>query len=280
MAFVLEPSRPLDAWLAEATGWLERSPGFFVEKPVLLNVREAVTSKEELAGLVVALAERSIRVMGLEGADPAWLDTTLPPAIGGGRGASLIEVLPETVAAAQSPANQSPANQSPAAQSPTRPPRPERPGRGDTRAGDRPSARTTAARQTTAPDGASADAPGGRPGATPVATPTGAGLVIDHSVRSGQTISHPGDVTIVGSVASGAEIVAGGSIHVYGALRGRAVAGSGGDGRARVFARRFEAELVAIDGHYRTAEDFGTAPRGRMVQVSVIDGALAVTVLE
>jgi len=72
-------------------------------------------------------------------------------------------------------------------------------------------------------------------------------LIIDNSVRSGQVIDYPdGDVTVVGSVSSGAEIVAGGSIHVYGTLRGRALAGTAGDPSARIFCRRFQPELVAI----------------------------------
>ena len=82
-------------------------------------------------------------------------------------------------------------------------------------------------------------------------------LVIDNSVRSGQVIDYPdGDVTVVGSVGSGAEIVAGGSIHVYGTLRGRALAGTAGDPSARIFCRRFQAELVAINGSYRLADNF------------------------
>ena len=75
-----------------------------------------------------------------------------------------------------------------------------------------------------------------------------------------------GDVTVLGSVASGAEVVAGGSIHVYGTLRGRAVAGLAGNGRARIFCRRLEAELLAIDGLYRTADDLEPGLRGRAVQ--------------
>ena len=55
-------------------------------------------------------------------------------------------------------------------------------------------------------------------------------------MRSGQSVIFmEGDVTILGSVGSGAEIVAGGSIHVYGALRGRALAGAAGNCRARIF---------------------------------------------
>ena len=64
-----------------------------------------------------------------------------------------------------------------------------------------------------------------------------------------------GDVTVLGSVGSGAEIVAGGSIYIYGALRGRALAGAAGDARARIYCQRVEAELVAINSFYKTADD-------------------------
>lgn len=91
-------------------------------------------------------------------------------------------------------------------------------------------------------------------------------LLVGETVRSGQSVVFPGgDVTVVGSVASGAEVIAGGSIHVYGALRGRAVAGLLG-GAARIFCRRFEAELLAIDGRYKTIDDGDAALRGRAVQ--------------
>ena len=86
-------------------------------------------------------------------------------------------------------------------------------------------------------------------------------LLIDQPVRSGQSIVfEKGDVTIVGSVASGAEVIAGGSIHVYGTLRGRAIAGLAGNTRARIFCRRLEAELLAIDGVYQTADDMDAQP--------------------
>lgn len=103
------------------------------------------------------------------------------------------------------------------------------------------------------------------PAAPPEPEPTS--LLLDTPVRSGQTIAFPkGDVIIVGSVASGAEIIAGGSIHIYGTLRGRAVAGTAGNAKARIFCRRMEAELIAIDGLYRTADDMDKALRGRAVQ--------------
>ena len=75
-----------------------------------------------------------------------------------------------------------------------------------------------------------------------------ASLMIEDPVRSGQSVVFiEGDVTVLGSVGSGAEIIAGGSIHVYGALRGRALAGVTGNARARIFCHRVEAELLAID---------------------------------
>jgi septum site-determining protein MinC len=104
------------------------------------------------------------------------------------------------------------------------------------------------------------------------AKPGSASLLLDSPVRSGQSIVFPeGDVTVVGSVSSGAEIVAGGSIHIYGTLRGRAIAGSMGDARARIYCRKLEAELLAIDGLYQTAEDMDAKFRGRAVQVR-LDG--------
>jgi septum site-determining protein MinC len=97
-------------------------------------------------------------------------------------------------------------------------------------------------------------------------------LMIEGSVRSGQSVIHTeGDVTILGSVASGAEVVAGGSIHIYGALRGRAIAGCTGNGKARIFCSKFEAELIAIDGLYKTADDLGSKFRGLPIQVN-LDG--------
>jgi len=106
-------------------------------------------------------------------------------------------------------------------------------------------------------------------------------LLIEGSVRSGQSILHPeGDVTVLGSVASGAEIVAGGSIHIYGALRGRAIAGCTGNARARIFCRKFEAELIAIDGLYKTADDLGSKFHGQAVQVSLDGDAIIVKTLD
>jgi septum site-determining protein MinC len=106
-------------------------------------------------------------------------------------------------------------------------------------------------------------------------------LLVDKPVRSGQSIYFPdGDVTVLGSVGSGAELVAGGSIHVYGTLRGRAMAGSNGNARARIFCTKIEAELLAIDGHYLTADLMDKALRDRPVQAWLEGSALKISALD
>jgi septum site-determining protein MinC len=118
------------------------------------------------------------------------------------------------------------------------------------------------------------------PAAAPVSAEP-ASLLIDHPVRSGQSISfETGDIIILGSVASGAEVVAGGSIHVYGALRGRAVAGLAGNPRARIFCRKFHAELVAIDGVYQTADDTPPARIGNPACAWLDGDIMRITAIE
>lgn len=105
-------------------------------------------------------------------------------------------------------------------------------------------------------------------------------LVVDQPVRSGQSIVHPhGDVIVMGSASFGSEILAAGSIHVYGTLRGRAFAGAWGDRSARIFCQRNEAELLAVDGWYRTAEDMEPSMRGKAIQVHLDDNAIHVAPL-
>jgi septum site-determining protein MinC len=114
----------------------------------------------------------------------------------------------------------------------------------------------------------------------PEVRPPAASLLLDTPVRSGQSIVFPdGDVTVVGSVASGAEIVAGGSIHVYGTLRGRAMAGVNGNSSARIYCHKMEAELLAIDGYYQTAEEIPDALRNRPVQALLEGNVMRVTPL-
>jgi septum site-determining protein MinC len=106
-------------------------------------------------------------------------------------------------------------------------------------------------------------------------------LIIDANVRSGQSIVHPdGDVTIVGRVASGAEIIAGGSVHVYGALQGRVIAGISGSPSARIFCKEARAELLCIGGVYVTAEDMTPGVEGRTVEAKLNGDELKLRVLD
>ena len=136
-----------------------------------------------------------------------------------------------------------------------------------------------------APGAPSTEALAPPPEPAPKPEPAPAALVLDQPVRSGQSVAFTtGDVTVVGSVASGAEVIAGGSIHVYGTLRGRAIAGllgPGSDGRRpRIFCRRLQAELLAIDGVYKTADEIDPALQGRAVQVWRDGDELAISALD
>jgi septum site-determining protein MinC len=117
------------------------------------------------------------------------------------------------------------------------------------------------------------------PAAAP-SKPQPASLLIEDPVRSGQTVVFiEGDVTVLGSVGSGAEIVAGGSIHIYGTLRGRAMAGAAGNARARIFCHRVEAELLAIDSCYKTADDIEDSLRRGPAQAWLDGGTLKISAL-
>jgi septum site-determining protein MinC len=113
----------------------------------------------------------------------------------------------------------------------------------------------------------------------PEPKPRPASLLLESPVRSGQSIYSEGDVTVLGSVGSGAEIVAGGSIHVYGALRGRAMAGISGNSAARIFCQKIEAELLAIDGYYQTAEEIDANLRNRPAQAWLEGDTMKITAL-
>ncbi|WP_081317049.1 septum site-determining protein MinC, partial [Xanthomonas translucens] len=88
------------------------------------------------------------------------------------------------------------------------------------------------------------------------------------AVRSGQQLyAENCDLTVVATVGAGAEVISDGSIHIYGSLRGRALAGAQGNTEARIFCRDFHAELVAIAGHYKVLDDIPKELRGKAVQV-------------
>lgn len=212
LALALAPELPFEDWLARLDDLAARSAGFFLRRPVVLDVDGLDIDRAELRSLIDQLAARNVRIMGIEGARASLLGADMPPAMTDGKPASDFE-----------------------------------------------------------PPEADED---GEPQAAPIEVaetpPANAvpSLVVTQPVRSGQSLFFPeGDVTIVGSVASGAEVVAGGSIHVYGTLRGRAMAGTMGNASARIFCRRLEAELIAIDGFYKTAEDMDPDLIGRDVQI-------------
>jgi septum site-determining protein MinC len=112
--------------------------------------------------------------------------------------------------------------------------------------------------------------------AAPVAhTPT---RLVSQPVRSGQQIyARGGDLIITGAVSAGAEVLADGHIHIYGSLRGRALAGVRGLTSAHIFCRRIDAELVSIAGHYRIAEDILDSERGENRLVSLSGETLHIT---
>jgi len=216
IAFVLQPVEPLVDWFETLDGWLARSPNFFANKPIILDLAQADISLKDYRDVLSALARRHIRVMGVEGANRSLVGPHLPPNVTGG--------LPVT--SSETPAE-------------SKTPTVDRPNIGSSRT-----------------------------------------LIIDAPVRSGQSVSNlEGDITIVGRVASGAEIIAGGSVHVYGAIQGRVIAGVSGMANARIFCTEARAELLCVGGAYVTAENMDPKTEGKSVEVRLADGQLKIRIL-
>jgi septum site-determining protein MinC len=210
VAFTFCPVVPIAGWLEEVDATLARSPGFFVGKPVVLDLSAVDLSQSAIAHLVTSLEQRNIRVLGIEGVDAELITTSMPPLLTGGRHCVLTQNEPKK----------------------------------------------------------------------PEAKPKPTSLLLESPVRSGQSIVFiEGDVTVLGSVGSGAEIVAGGSIHIYGTLRGRAMAGVNGNAAARIYCQKIEAELLAIDGYYQTAEDISATLRSRPAQAWLAGDTMRITPL-
>jgi len=115
----------------------------------------------------------------------------------------------------------------------------------------------------------------------PVVSSTGTALLVTEPVRSGQQIfAERGDLVVVASVSPGAELIARGNIHVYGTLRGRALAGVHGDSAARIFCETLDAELIAIAGLYKLSDAIDPSLRRRRVQAFLDDGTLCVESLK
>jgi len=226
MAFVLKPEPPVSEWLADFDDFAKRSPGFFVGRPVVVDISAMPLHRPELVHIITELRRRHITIMGLDGVQPGEVGADargLPPLLTGSRTSDQ----PFDLSKLKDEVEEKPAEKA-------------------------------------APEPAPAPV---APPVEPSVHASGATMLVEEPVRSGQSIVHmEGDVTVVGPVASGAEIVAGGSIHIYGQLRGRAIAGAQGNRKARIFCQGLSAELVAIDGLYKTAEDLDDRLRGRAAQ--------------
>ncbi|WP_148861895.1 septum site-determining protein MinC [Marinobacter fonticola] len=114
------------------------------------------------------------------------------------------------------------------------------------------------------------------------ASPTpAAARIVTQPVRSGQQVYAPeGDLIILAPVQAGSEVLAAGNIHVYGPLRGRALAGVHGSADARVFCQSLEAELVSIAGHYKISEDLQEHGWKKAVQLQLKGDLLVATPLD
>ncbi|RWB52930.1 septum site-determining protein MinC [Mesorhizobium sp.] len=272
VAFTLTPEAPIDDWLEGLDHWIGNSPGYFAGRPVVLDLNTLKPGPEEIAALVGTLARRGIRVYAIE-LEGAELGPELPPLLAGAkeataegllgraaRKAKAEEITVETAAVEDMQPGQVRAPQEEFA---------------DTGLAKLDAENAEAVEATRAEPARSGQ------GAEPARHEPSAGtLMIKAPIRSGQSVFHPhGDVIVLGSVASGSEIVAGGSIHVYGTLRGRAIAGSEGNISARIFCRKNEAELLAVDGWYTTAEEMEGVSRGKAVQAFLDNDALCVVPL-
>jgi septum site-determining protein MinC len=206
------------AFEPELTEQIQRSPRFFLNAPVVLDLKDAVefSREAEFAEAREFLGRHTLTLIGVQNASPGQL---------------------------QAAANAGLASFAPNAPQPSR------------RGVREPTASTT-------PSAAAA-----------VKT-----RLVTQPVRSGTQIYARGaDLVVTAAVSPGAEIIADGNIHVYGALRGRALAGAGGDADARIFCSRLEAELVSIAGHYLVSEQLPAEQLGFPVQIALVDDRLTVT---
>jgi septum site-determining protein MinC len=234
IAFVLQPVEPLEEWFATLDGWLSRSPSFFANKPIILDLANLDIPLKDYRDFLTGLTRRHVRVMGVEGANPTLVGPHLPPTVTGGVPVNANPVAAEPVSA---PVAAAPIADTPVAREPAPPESRFQSGCAQT-------------------------------------------LFIDSPVRSGQSICNlAGDITIVGRVASGAEVIAGGSVHVFGAIQGRVFAGVSGIRDARIFCTDARAELLCVGGAYVTAENMDPRTEGKSIEVRLDDTELAIRIL-
>ncbi len=278
VAFTLTPEAPIADWLEGLDHWIANSPGYFAGRPVVLDLNVLQPGPEEIGAFVGVLGSRGIRVYAIE-LDGAELGPELPPLLASAKEATAEGLLGRAARKARAEELQAAAEERAET---VQPPQPEpEPASAEVAhiemSGDEPVDPELARLETVRVEPAQAASVG--QGAEP-AQPSAGTLMIKAPIRSGQSVFHPhGDVIVLGSVASGSAIVAGGSIHVYGTLRGRAIAGSEGNISARIFCRKNEAELLAVDGWYTTAEEMEGVSRGKAVQAFLDNDALCVVPL-
>ncbi len=100
--------------------------------------------------------------------------------------------------------------------------------------------------------------------------------LISQPIRSGQKVYASGDLTILSHVSAGAEVIADGNIHVYGSLRGRAMAGVHGNTDSRIFCLDLKAELISIAGHYKISEELENVENNQPMQIYLQDQTLII----
>jgi septum site-determining protein MinC len=101
-------------------------------------------------------------------------------------------------------------------------------------------------------------------------------MLVSQPIRSGQRIYAKGDLTILSHVSAGAEVMAEGNIHIYGALRGRALAGVQGNTDSRIFCSDLQAELISIAGHYKISEELDNTKHHQPTQIFLQDQTLII----
>jgi septum site-determining protein MinC len=233
------------AFEAELAEQIRRSPRFFLNAPVVLDLKDAAefTTPAELAEAKTTLSRHTLTLVGVQNALPAQVEA----------------------AAAAGLASFAPNSTGPRRQRPAEPPGPPHGG----------SAPSPPAASAPPPP---ADIPAAPAPPSPEREPVAKTRLVTQPVRSGSQIYARGaDLIVTAAVSPGAEIMADGNIHVYGPLRGRALAGAAGDVEARIFCGRFEAELVAIAGHYLVSEQMPPEERGLAVQIALVNDRLTIT---
>ena len=208
------------AFTDELAQQIERSPRFFQNAPVVLDLKDAgaFSTAAEFVEAKQLLHEQTLALVGVQNAEPAQLAAAAAAGL---------------------------ASFAPTASQPSRRPQPQ----------------AAAA-----------------PAAPPPPPPRAAARLVTAPVRSGTQIYARGtDLVVTAAVSPGAELIADGNIHVYGALRGRALAGASGDREARIFCSRLDAELVSIAGHYLVSDQLPPDQRGAPVQIALVDDRLTVT---